>query len=223
MNAYLETIKKNWQIAWLDKWFRKGFIIGLILVVGVLACLSVFFDYVEKRHGIILNDWLLARIPAYDVSYLLLFFIWSTVLLSIYRAVAEPQMFITFLFAYIIFIASRILSMYLVPFDPPTHLIAIRDPLSNMLYGDKFITRDLFYSGHTGTLFLFYLCLTRKKDQYYALLATVVVAMLLLVQHVHYTIDIVAAPFCTYGCYWLGRKILRFNAHGLTPAHEGGS
>ena len=186
-----------------------------------MTCLTFFFQYIEQRDGMLLNDWLLRSIPSIDVSLPLLFFIWSCVLLAIYRAAADPDMLITFLYAYIIFTASRMLTMYLVPLNPPLRLLPIKDPLSNLLYGDKFVTKDLFYSGHTGTLFLLYLCTKGAKDKMYMLLCTVAVAALLLVQHVHYTIDIMAAPICTFGCYLLGKWILRRGGYVAPNFMEG--
>jgi hypothetical protein len=213
------TITLGWRAALRDRSFRRALITGVILVSILLTVLAFFFGYVEQRQGVVLNDWVLAQIPAINVSYPLLFFIWSTVALSIYRATSSPRLFITFAYTYIVLCASRLLSMYLVPLDPPIGLIPITDPLSNILYGSKFITKDLFYSGHTATLQLLYLCLEKKKDRYFALFSTVCVAVLLLVQHVHYTIDVVTAPFFGYGCYWLGRKVLR-TWHVLPAAQQ---
>lgn len=183
--------------------------------------LAFFFPWVEARHGVVLNDWVLSRIPSANVSYLLLFFIWSTAALSIYRATASPRVLITFLYTYTVLCASRLVSMYLVPLDPPAGLIPITDPLSNILYGSKFVTKDLFYSGHTATLQLIYLSLERKKDRQWALISTICVAVLLLVQHVHYTVDVVTAPFFGYGCFWIGKKIL-LKLRGL-PEDESGT
>jgi hypothetical protein len=93
------------------------------------------------------------------------------------------------------------------PLNPPAGLLPITDPLSNVLYGSKFITKDLFYSGHTGTLLLIYLNLKKKPERIYTLLCTIAVGILVLVQHVHYVIDVVSAPFFTYCCYLLGCKM----------------
>jgi PAP2 superfamily C-terminal len=79
--------------------------------------------------------------------------------------------------------------------------------LSNVLYGSSFVTKDLFYSGHTATLLLIYFNLKKKSDRYYVLLCTTCVGILVLVQHVHYLIDVVSAPFFTYCCYLLGARI----------------
>jgi membrane-associated phospholipid phosphatase len=84
----------------------------------------------------------------------------------------------------------------------------LADPLSNAFYGSKFVTKDLFFSGHTSTLFIMFLCLTGRTDRILALIATVVVGILLLVQHVHYTLDVLCAPPLTWGIYRLVKKVI---------------
>jgi len=81
--------------------------------------------------------------------------------------------------------------------------------LSNHFYGGKFLTKDLFFSGHTSIQFLSFLCLQKKSDKVLALISTILVASLVLVQHVHYTIDVLAAPLFTWlsykaGKWWVG-------------------
>jgi hypothetical protein len=88
-------------------------------------------------------------------------------------------------------------------------LIPLKDPISSLFYGGTqvFITKDLFYSGHTSTQFLIFLCLKKRNDKIVALLATCIVGILVLVQHVHYTIDVLAAFAFTYVIYLMGKKI----------------
>jgi hypothetical protein len=95
-----------------------------------------------------------------------------------------------------------------VPLNPPEGLIPLIDPISNLAYGRaEYITKDLFFSGHTSSQFLIFLCLTNKGDKMIALFSAILVGSMVLIQHVHYSIDVLAAPVFTYGCYWLGREL----------------
>ncbi len=63
------------------------------------------------------------------------------------------------------------------------------------------LTRDLFFSGHTSTLFLISLAVPGRRARPFFLACTAAVATCVLVQHVHYTVDVLAAPFFAYGAW----------------------
>lgn len=90
------------------------------------------------------------------------------------------------------------LTITLVPLAAPAGLVELVDPLTGVFYGHTVITKDLFYSGHTSSILMMYFCLPKKSDRMLALIATIIVGCLLLVQHVHYTIDVLAAPIFVY-------------------------
>jgi hypothetical protein len=91
--------------------------------------------------------------------------------------------------------------------DPPVGMVNLVDPLSSVFSGNAVITKDLFFSGHTTTMVLIFLCLEKRTDKRIALIAAFAVACLLLVQHIHYTIDVLAAPVVVYPCYRLTRYL----------------
>jgi membrane-associated phospholipid phosphatase len=196
-----------WKTAWQSPIFRRKLIIGLIGIIALLFAFPVFFQTIERHTGPVLNDWVLAQLPPQDVSIGIFLIIWATALLLIVRARRSPAIFMMFVYSYIIVSLSRMLSINLVPLDPPIGLIPLIDPISNSFYGKTFITKDLFYSGHTSTIFLMFLCFRRWWDRLLALVGSLVVGGLLLVQHVHYTIDVLGAFVFTYPLYWLGKKI----------------
>ncbi|MEB0249607.1 phosphatase PAP2-related protein, partial [Mucilaginibacter sp. 5B2] len=78
-------------------------------------------------------------------------------------------------------------------------------------YGNTVITRDLFFSGHTSTMVLIFLCLEKRNDKILGFICIVAVMVLLLVQHIHYTIDVVAAPILVYLIFLGVRKMLKLD------------
>ncbi len=204
----LQEHTNTWSSAWSQPLFRIKFIVVWLLTFPLLTVFHVFFAYIEKREGIELSDWVLEQLPAYNVSLPVFLFIWGATLLAIIRCIKSPQILLLLLWSYLLVSVSRILCIWLVPLNPPPHLIPLVDPLTNFFYGKQYITKDLFFSGHTSSVFIIFLGLEKKRDKVFTLLSAICVAILLLVQHVHYTIDILAAPVAAYLCYKLARLIV---------------
>jgi len=201
----------KWLLAVKNVSFRSKLITGFILLLIVVILLPVFFQYIEHRKGYQLNDTLLDALPAADVSIAVFAIIWSMVLLFIVRSIGNPQLFLAYLYGFLFLCICRIITLTLVPLNAPAGLIPLADPLSNFFYGTKdFITKDLFFSGHTATLCLFFFCFQRKWDKVIALICTIAVGFLVLIQHVHYTVDVVVAPTFTFLCFILAKKMINW-------------
>jgi len=200
--------KDNWKDTWNSSVKRNQIIIGSVIMFAVVLILPVFFNYIEKRKGVLLNDWLLGHITPHNVSVPIFSLIWGMGILMIIRTIKHPSIYINYCWAIIFICIARFVTISLVALEPPHGLIPLTDPLTGVFYGESLITKDLFFSGHTATLTLMFLCLEKKNDKIAGMIATAIVACLLLVQHIHYTIDIVAAPIIVYGCYRLTRYFL---------------
>ena len=190
----------TWSEAWASSLFRKKVIIGVLLFASILFILPTFFSKIEARQGIVLNDWLLQRIPSMDFSVVIFILVWSTSLLILVRCIQKPAIFLMTIYFLIIITLLRIITISIIPLDPPNGLITLKDPITSLSYGGSsvFITKDLFFSGHTANLFMFYLCLQKKRDKLFALSTSLLVGLLVLVQHVHYSIDVIGAIVFTY-------------------------
>ena len=202
----LACLKQCWSIHWQLSAYKKLFIVGIIFLASILVTLPYFFQAIERREGILINDWLLAILPAYDVSIPIFTLIWGTTILLLIRAMQNPAICITFLWSYILVQLLRLITIALVPLEAPRGLIELVDPISNQFYGGEFLTKDLFYSGHMATSFLMFLCFVKKNDRAVSLCATIVLGVLLLIQHVHYTLDVLAAPIFSYIIWRLVEK-----------------
>ncbi len=195
------ALSLRWSAAWKMSSFRWRFWTGIVIFIGILVALPFFFNAIEERNGISFNDLILERIPARNVSVAVFFLIWSSCLILIIRIYRDPMMLLNMLWAYNGVTLVRMACITLISLNPPAGLIPLADPITNQFYGQRYITHDLFFSGHTTTVFLIFLCLKKKTDRIYTLFASIVLGILLLVQHVHYTIDVLAAPVFTYALY----------------------
>jgi membrane-associated phospholipid phosphatase len=129
--------------------------------------------------------------------------------LLLVRVLKDPQLLLMFLACYAVLTFSRFISITSLPLEPPPYLIPLADPLTNAFYGEKgYITKDLFFSGHTSTIFLISLCLKRPIDKYVILFVSIAIGFLCVIQHVHYTLDVVCAFPFTYLDWRIGKWLL---------------
>jgi hypothetical protein len=205
------SIKQAWIAALQSPKKRDKLLIGSFIVAIILSSLPIFFSYIQKRQGIILNDWVLARLPAYDVSLVIFTIIWGMATLIFIRALYNPVIYINYVWTLIFINIARMLTITFIALDPPNGLIHLTDPLTGVFYGHNVITRDLFFSGHTSTLVLIFLCLEKRTDKILGFISIIVVMVLLLVQHIHYTIDVIAAPPIVYMIFVMVRKLLKLD------------
>lgn len=204
---------------WSSSAARFQIIFGSVLIAILLAIMPFFFNSIEKRKGLQINDWVLDHIPAHNVSVAIFAVIWGMGLLAIYRAVRKPAMYVTYIWVYSAIILLRFFTISIVKLDPPAGLIHLIDPLTGIFYGNATITKDLFFSGHTATLCLIYLTLEKKSDKTIAFIATALVMVLLLVQHVHYTMDVLVAPIAVYPVFKLVTRALEKAKEGETSGY----
>lgn len=202
----------NWGRALENTRFRNKLLVGVVMLVFILMLFPYFFAFIEARNGVVLDDVLLRYIGPVDVSVPIFIIIWSTTLLFIIRSFYEPSVFIKVIYCLCLLSLVRMLSIYLTPLDPPASIIAIKDPLTSITYGGKdiFITKDLFFSGHTSNMLMMAMCFEKKTDKWVAYIAAVSVGILVLFQHAHYTIDVLAAFIITGFVVMVGKKAAEY-------------
>ena len=202
-----ESLEMSWRSAWTSINYKTKICIASLLFTLVLLYYPYFFALIQKRPGVALNDPILNFLPSVDVSVYIFLLIYLTVGLGIFRAAQSPALFLLFLCSCLFLSLSRIITMSLVPLNPPAGLMPLSDPILAPFYGHNHITKDLFFSGHTSSVFLIYFILKKKWEKILVLVATILVGVLLLIQHIHYTIDVVAAPLFVYIIYVLAKRV----------------
>ena len=205
-----ELLEKTWIKAWASANYKKKFLIAAVLFTVVLLYYPFFFASIQQRFtSTTLNDPILNILPSLDMSAYIFPLIYATVGLAVWKFVQSPYLFLLFLWSCLFFSLSRIITITLVPLNPPVGLVPLADPVLIAFYGHSQITKDLFYSGHTGSVFLIYLILRKKWEKLFALVATLLVGLLLLIQHIHYTIDVLFAPLFVYVIFILAKKVTK--------------
>ena len=99
--------------------------------------------------------------------------------------------------------------MYVVTLEPPVGMILLADPISSIAYPDRGFAKDLFFSGHVSTMMVLVLIEKNRLAKILKITGTVIMGFLLAWQHVHYTIDLLAAPVITYGIFLVIKAALK--------------
>lgn len=209
-DSVLPDLQESWKSEWQRISFRFNLALAAFILVGLLLFSTQFLIYTESRPGIPLNDILLSYLPGYDLSGFIFFLIYSSVIIGLSHLSQNPYRLIPAFYVYSTVLSCRMLSIYFFPLEAPTDIIVLRDPFVEFFTGaGNVLTKDLFFSGHTSTLYIVYVFTKNKYLRIFFLLSTIAVGIMLLIQHVHYTMDVIAAPFVVFGAYRLVLKIYR--------------
>ena len=206
-----KSVSDIWS-AWKTALERRGTRIQLaglfIVITFYLWVLPDFFRYIQQRQGIILNDPILNHLPVMNLSVYCFTILYISVISTILYLVVRPDRMIIGLIGYVILLSLRLLAIYLIPLDPPSRIIPLEDPfIDKFFYVNMHITKDLFFSGHVSTVFILYLGVESSRLRQFLLVGCAFIAVILLFQHVHYTLDIVAAPLFAWAAYRSAEQI----------------
>lgn len=197
----------SWKTFFQNNQKRTQFILTLIVLVPLLHFFSKFLTFNEKRAGALLNDPVLNLFNPIDLTWVTFALIYIAIILFLINIIKDPQKLMIALQTYSLMVLFRGIAMYLTPFDAPEKILVLNDPFVQLFGEGDILTKDLFFSGHTGTLFLLFLLVENKTLKSIFLIATILVGSAVLLQHVHYTIDVFVAPFVAYSSYRIIKKL----------------
>ena len=197
----------NWKEFLKEKRNRVELVITFFLLAIVLTFLTNFLNYVEARQGVVLPDPILNLFKPIDLTWLTFALIYISLVAAIATLSKNPKQLMFAIQLYTLMVAVRIIAMFLLPLEPPATMIILNDPFVEFFGTGQTLTKDLFFSGHTATLFILFLVAPKKIIKTMFMISTILVAISVILQHVHYSIDVFAAVFFTHACYKL---ILKF-------------
>lgn len=190
--------------------------ITLFALVVVLILFTRFLAFVEARQGIVFADPLLTLFTPIDVTWLTFALIYGALLLALGYLLRHPVSLLLALQSYTLLVVTRMAAMFLLPLDPPVDMLPLVDPIVELAgSGGVTLSRDLFFSGHTSTLFLLALVIPNLLLRTVFVCCTVLVGCCVVLQHVHYSIDVVAAPFFAYTCVAVVQKAGWWQPHTM--------
>lgn len=149
------------------------------------------------------TDIVLSNTPVFDVDG---YFVYGAVALIIFIAllcIAHPKRVPFTLYSLALFYFIRAGFLTLTHIGPyPVHTPIEFSSSMGIFLSKVFFGDDLFFSGHTGAPFLMALLYWREPLLRYAfLLWSVFLAAVVLLGHIHYSIDVASAYFITFSIY----------------------
>ncbi|MBS1507750.1 MAG: hypothetical protein JSS79_14000 [Bacteroidetes bacterium] len=189
-----------WKEAFANKSFRLHFLLSLIGLAAFAISLPYFFNNVLlQKPGPQLDDPILNFFQPKDWSIEIFVLIYFSAIIFIIINIRRPATMLLTLQAYVTVNFMRMTSLYLFTLEAPEGTIPLGDPfLSTFVYGQPVYVKDLFFSGHVSTLFILFLIEKKRIFKGALLVSTVLVAIMLAWQRVHYSLDILAAPLITW-------------------------
>lgn len=205
---YFSKIWHEWKVLLGDRAYRISLFAGIVLMIGAQISNQLASVYNDSQTYISVGDLILDYIPTVDMHF---FFAWGmyflTVFIICYALFAKPETAPFALKTYAVLIFLRCGFILLTNIGPPVDSFYVGGVIGGDFFTHFIFKNDLFFSGHTAYPFLGYLIYRKTNIAWILFFGTILMAVTVLLMHVHYSIDVFAAFFITYGVYSFSRWI----------------
>lgn len=189
-----------------------SFLLSLIFFGVALFVQGLADSYLLSIRGTAVNDLILDHLPLLDIDSLMIQSALLLTAISIFLAVTKPKLINFTLKSLALFIIIRafLVSVTHLGASPQQLLFDSNDfgfKIYNALYNT---TNDFFFSAHTGAPFLGALILWHEKPwRYFFIFASIISGASVLLAHMHYSIDVFAAPFIAHSIFMISKDIFK--------------
>ena len=202
----MSALAARYREALADPYFRMSLAQGVVLFAASLLVIFYAIDYATLRAGNYVEDLFLSNVEVWDTRTA---FVWGTFAMILVTAVvflAQPWRLPFCLKAMALFFIIRAIFISLTHLGPYPLL---EPPTPSPFLNEMFFGGDLFFSAHTGLPFLGAVAFWHiPRLRYLFLGASIFFGAIVLLGHYHYSIDVAAAFFITYGIFHIARDIL---------------
>lgn len=193
---------------------NKKYLLAVLFSVALLAASFIvnFYagSYATEKISSPVTDLILSNIPVFDVDFLFVYGPLAIYLIIALLCLKKPARlpFVFNTIALFILIRSAFITLtHIGPFPGRTPIDYTSRVVHDLTFGG-----DLFFSGHTGLPFLLALIFWENKFwRVFFIAAAVFFGVVVLLGHLHYSIDVLAAFFITYSIYRLATIFFRSN------------
>lgn len=188
---------RNWLI-YLNK-YKYSLAISILLFI--FAGLMNYFCGNYADNAYLSPDLILDNLPVFNWGPIFVFGIFVVIaLFLIYPLLFRLEYFCYAFnqFSFLVIVRNIFIILTPLQYRPEAAPLTFPWPIENWNFNN-----DLFFSGHVAIPFLGFLIFKDSKIRYVFLGLTFLMALITLLTHRHYSIDVFAAPFITYSCYRL--------------------
>lgn len=194
---------------WKREIIKHKYLVALSIIFFVIALMlnDAAGDYVAVAGKTVASDLILDHLPVVNLSFFFIYGYLAVILLLIfYPLFFKVRKFPLVISQFSLLVLLRSFFITLTHLATPTDAIILHLP---RLFNVFAFHNDLFFSGHTALPFLGFLLFRKEKLGIFFLIMTFVLASTVLFMHVHYSIDVFAAFFITYGSFKIGNWLFK--------------
>jgi len=189
-----------------DRKFLTSLLMAFLFLI--LSIIATYFaiQYADEKASGSVTDIVLSNIPVFDVDGIFLYGPIVFWLITIFYAFAFEFKKTPFMLKSLaLCVTIRAIFITLTHIGPfPDHTIT---NVSNSFFSVFTSGNDLFFSGHTGFPYLMALIFwDNKYSRWFFLFSSFFFGAIVLMSHLHYSIDVAAAFFITYAIFRLAQK-----------------
>ena len=203
----MKSLKHTYSFHFKDKVFLRSFISSFVILIVALIISFYANVYATKVASQPVTDIILSNIRVYDVDWIFVYGFWIFCIFITVLGILKPYRVPFAVKSIALFVIIRAVFISLTHIGP--------FPGQDLLSTSKFVTdftsgRDLFFSSHTGLPFLLALMFWNHKPLRWLFIAiSIFFGAIVLMGHLHYSIDVLAAPFITYTIYHMAGVIFK--------------
>lgn len=196
--------------------FSNGELYSLLTALFLLGLAYVFehfanlyeLTYSVRPTSTYVGDLLLDNLPVVDLSLIIVEGALFAIVIGTWFVLSKPRYILFSLKALALFVAIRALFISLTHLGIYPGTIYPGNGIFDGIYTYLNFQSGFFFSGHTGMPFLMALIFWEIPRARYALLSlSLVFGLAVLLGHIHYSIDVLAAPFMAYGIFGIAKRL----------------
>lgn len=198
--TYNLILKQAYKLFFSDKSLLVSTLISIAFLTFSFFVNSFAGRYADEKGTNYVTDIVLSNTRVYDVDGIFTYGIiafFAFIIIWCFRYPAQTPYIIKSIAVFVLVRSVFVSLTHLGPF--PTHAIINSNNIIGRIVGEVNFWADLFFSGHTGLPLLMALIFWNHKWlRYTFIFASIFFGVIVLLWHLHYSIDVLAAFFITY-------------------------